>query len=370
MNFKKDEIPTLLEKLNIKLAAEDKEKEGKQLLKVIMRTFLPAADALMEMMILHLPSPVTAQKYRAETLYEGPPDDEACIGIRDCDPKAPLMLYVSKMVPTSDKGRFYAFGRVFAGTVRSGLKVRIQGPNYIPGKKDDLFIKAIQRTVLMMGGKVDPIDDVPAGNILGLVGIDQFLLKSGTLTTSETAHNLKVMKFSVSPVVQRSVEVKNAQDLPKLVEGLKRLSKSDPCVLTFISPSGEHVVAGAGELHLEICLKDLEEDHAGVPLRISDPVVQYRETVTGKSSITALSKSPNKHNRLYMIAEPMAEEVSKEIDGTLLMPVRFGVLVLIQTVPICWLTRPRPSSTCLKLRILLSQVSNGHQEKVLSPKSP
>jgi elongation factor 2 len=315
MNFKKDEIPVLLEKLSIKLASEDKEKEGKALLKVVMRTFLPAAEALLEMMILHLPSPVTAQKYRAATLYEGPPDDEACIGIRDCDPKAPLMLYVSKMVPTSDKGRFYAFGRVFAGTVRSGLKVRIQGPNYVPGKKDDLFVKAIQRTVLMMGGKVDPIDDVPAGNILGLVGIDQFLLKSGTLTTSESAHNLKVMKFSVSPVVRRSVEVKNAQDLPKLVEGLKRLSKSDPCVLTYISESGEHVVAGAGELHLEICLKDLEEDHAGVPLRISDPVVSYRETVSGKSSITALSKSPNKHNRLYMIAEPLDEEVSKEIEA-------------------------------------------------------
>jgi elongation factor 2 len=320
MNFKKDEIPTLLEKLNIKLSPDDKEKEGKQLLKVVMRTFLPAADALMEMMILHLPSPVTAQKYRAETLYEGPPDDEACIGIRDCDPKAPLMLYVSKMVPTSDKGRFYAFGRVFAGTVRSGLKVRIQGPNYTPGKKDDLFIKAIQRTVLMMGGKVDPIDDVPAGNILGLVGIDQFLLKSGTLTTSDTAHNLKVMKFSVSPVVQRSVEVKNAQDLPKLVEGLKRLSKSDPCVLTSINEAGEHIVAGAGELHLEICLKDLEEDHAGVPLRISDPVVAYRETVTAKSSMTALSKSPNKHNRLYMTAEPLDEEVSKEIEAGRISP--------------------------------------------------
>jgi len=320
MNFKKDEVAGLLEKLNIKLSSDDKEKEGKQLLKVVMRTFLPAADALMEMMILHLPSPVTAQKYRAETLYEGPPDDEACIAIRDCDPKGPLMLYVSKMVPTSDKGRFYAFGRVFAGTVRSGLKVRIQGPNYTPGKKDDLFIKAVQRTVLMMGGKVDPIDDVPAGNILGLVGIDQFLLKSGTLTTSETAHNLKVMKFSVSPVVRRSVEVKNAQDLPKLVEGLKRLSKSDPCVLCLITESGEHVVAGAGELHLEICLKDLEEDHAGVPLRISDPVVTYRETVTAKSSMTALSKSPNKHNRLYMIAEPLDEEVSKEIEAGKISP--------------------------------------------------
>ncbi|KAK5175605.1 Macrophage colony-stimulating factor 1 receptor [Saxophila tyrrhenica] len=315
MNDKKKEIPTLLEKLEIKLATDEKELEGKPLLKVVMRKFLPAADALMEMMILHLPSPATAQKYRMETLYEGPHDDESAIGIRDCDPKGPLMLYVSKMVPTSDKGRFYAFGRVFSGTARSGLKVRIQGPNYIPGKKEDLFVKSIQRTILMMGKYTEPIEDVPAGNILGLVGIDQFLLKSGTLTTSETSHNLKVMKFSVSPVVQRSVEVKNANDLPKLVEGLKRLSKSDPCVLTMINESGEHIVAGAGELHLEICLKDLEEDHAGVPLRISDPVVQYRETVGGDSRIIALSKSPNKHNRLYISATPLAEEVSKDIEA-------------------------------------------------------
>lgn len=317
---KLDEVLTLVGKLDIKLTVEEKALEGKPLLKTVMRKFLPAADALLEMMVLHLPSPVTAQRYRAETLYEGPSDDEACIGIRDCDPKAPLMLYVSKMVPTSDKGRFYAFGRVYAGTVRSGLKVRIQGPNYTPGKKEDLFIKAIQRTILMMGRFIEPIEDVPAGNILGLVGVDQFLLKSGTLTTSETAHNLKVMKFSVSPVVQRSVEVKNANDLPKLVEGLKRLSKSDPCVLTFISPSGEHVVAGSGELHLEICLKDLQEDHAGVPIRISDPVVQYRESVAGKSSMTALSKSPNKHNRLYVTAEPMDEEVALAIEGGKINP--------------------------------------------------
>jgi len=220
----------------------------------------------------------------------------------------------------SDKGRFYAFGRVFSGTAKSGIKVRIQGPNYVPGGKSDMFIKSIQRTILMMGRYTDPIEDVPAGNILGLVGIDQFLLKSGTLTTDEAAHNMKVMKFSVSPVVQRSVEVKNANDLPKLVEGLKRLSKSDPCVLTYITESGEHVVAGAGELHLEICLKDLEEDHAGVPLTISDPVVQYRESVEGTSSMTALSKSPNKHNRIYMIAEPLSEEVSKDIESGKIAP--------------------------------------------------
>lgn len=315
MNFKKDQIPPLLEKLEINLTSDERDLEGKALLKVIMRKFLPAGDSLLEMIVINLPSPVTAQRYRVDTLYEGPMDDECAVAIRDCDAKGPLMLYVSKMVPTSDKGRFYAFGRVFAGTVKSGPKIRIQGPNYQPGKKEDLFIKSIQRTVLMMGGKVDPLEDCPAGNIVGLVGVDQFLLKSGTLTTSETAHNMRVMKFSVSPVVQVAVEVKNANDLPKLVEGLKRLSKSDPCVQTWIGETGEHIVAGAGELHLEICLKDLVEDHAGVPLKISDPVVGYRETVQAESSMTALSKSQNKHNRIYLKAQPVDEEVAKAVES-------------------------------------------------------
>ena len=312
MNFKKDETKKLLEKLEIVLTQDEQELEGKALLKLVMRKFLPAGDALLEMVVINLPSPVVAQRYRVETLYEGPMDDENAIGIRDCDPNGPLMLYVSKMVPTSDKGRFYAFGRIFSGTVRSGPKIRIQGPNYTPGRKEDLFIKSIQRTVLMMGRYIEPIEDCPAGNILGLVGVDQFLLKNGTLTSSETAHNMKVMKFSVSPVVQVAVEVKNANDLPKLVEGLKRLSKSDPCVQSWIAESGEHIVAGAGELHLEICLNDLENEHAGIPLKKSDPVVGYRETVQAESSMVALSKSQNKHNRLYVIAQPLDEDLCKE----------------------------------------------------------
>jgi elongation factor 2 len=182
-------------------------------------------------------------------------NDESAIGIRDCDPNGPLVLYVSRMVPTSDKGRFYAFGRIFSGTVRSDAKIRIQGPNYAPGKKEDLFIKNIQRIVLMMGRYPEPFEECPAGNIIGIVGIDQFLLNSGTLTTSETAHNMKAMKSSLSPVVQVAVEVKYPADLPKLVEALKYLSKYDPCVQTWISESGEHIVAGADELHLQTCLK-------------------------------------------------------------------------------------------------------------------
>ncbi|KAJ1891262.1 translation elongation factor 2, partial [Kickxella alabastrina] len=178
MNGRKEEAIAMVDKLSIPLTHEERELADKPLLKVIMRKFLPAAEALMEMICIHLPSPVKAQAYRCGGLYEGPMDDESAIGIRNCDPKGPLMLYVSKMVPTSDKGRFYAFGRVFSGTVASGMKVRIQGPRYVPGKKEDLAIKSIQRTILMMGRYIEPIEDCPAGNILGLVGVDQYLLKS------------------------------------------------------------------------------------------------------------------------------------------------------------------------------------------------
>merc|ERR1712072_1472549 len=112
----------------------------------------------------------------------------------------------------------------------------------------------------MMGRFQEQVQDIPAGNTCGLVGVDQYLLKSGTISTHDEAHCIKTMKFSVSPVVRCAVQPKNASDLPKLVEGLKRLSKSDPLVQCSMEESGEHIIAGAGELHMEICLKDLTED--------------------------------------------------------------------------------------------------------------
>merc|ERR1711970_991734 len=195
MNFKKDETDKLLDRLELKgkMKHEELVLEGKPLMKAVMRNWLPAGEAMFQMIVIHLPSPVTAQKYRAAALYEGPADDQACVAMQNCDPTGPLMMYISKMVPTSDKGRFYAFGRVFSGKIATGQKVRIMGPNYVPGKKEDLYEKSIQRTILMMGGRVEAIEDVPAGNICGLVGVDQFLVKTGTITTFKEAHNMKVM---------------------------------------------------------------------------------------------------------------------------------------------------------------------------------
>ena len=319
MNEKRDEAFTMLQKLNVfdRLKPADKDLNGKPLMKRCMQSWLPAHEALLMLMIHHLPSPLTAQKYRTETLYEGPMDDKYADAMNNCDPNGPLMVYVSKMIPSQDKGRFFAFGRVFSGTIAAGMKVRIMGPNYIPGQKKDLYLKSVQRTVLCMGRRQEAVEDVPAGNTVALVGLDQFITKNATITNdkNDDAHPIKAMKFSVSPVVRVAVECKVASDLPKLVDGLKRLSKSDPMVVCSIEETGEHIIAGAGELHLEICLKDLQDDFmGGAPIKISDPVVSFRETVSDRSERTVMSKSPNKHNRLYIEARPLEDGIAEMID--------------------------------------------------------
>jgi len=314
MNGETEKIDKMLSNLEIKLKTDERKLVGKHLMKNVFQKWINAAEALLEMIILKLPSPVKAQKYRAAFLYEGDVSDPTGQSIQKCDKDGPLAVFISKMVPTNDKGRFYAFGRVFAGTISTGQKVRIQGPNYVPGSKNDLFVKNIQRTVIMMAGKVEAVPDVPCGNTVGLVGVDQYILKQGTITSDEGAHNIRVMKYSVSPVVRVAVDVKNASDLPKLVEGLKKLSKSDPLVLCYTEESGEHIIAGCGELHIEICLKDLIEEYAKCDLKQGDPVVSYKETITEESSQMCLSKSPNKHNRLFLRAQPLSDELSLEIE--------------------------------------------------------
>ena len=323
MNEQKEIYMPAIEALQLKIPKKELENQprNKDLLKLVMRNWIPAGNALLDMIALHLPSPVIAQAYRVENLYTGPLDSPEAQSIRSCDANGPAGMYISKMVPTTEKGRFIGFGRVFSGTIKTGQEIRIMGPDYEHGKKRDLYVKKIQRTLLMMGRYVEQIADCPAGNVCGLVGIDQFLLKSGTLASVETFYPFQTMKFSVAAVVQVAVEPKNASDLPKLVEGLKRLSKSDPLVKTSTSKSGQHIIAGAGELHLEICLKDLREDYMkGADVKVSEPIVSFAETIAYKTGddgnfpTTCVAKSPNKHNRLYCHGVPLDQKFIDAID--------------------------------------------------------
>ena len=284
---------------------ENNEEKGKKLFGKVLKIWMKVSETLVNTVIKHLPSPVEAQKYRSKYLYNQ--DDECLKAMEECDKNGPLMMFISKMVPTSDYNRFYAFGRVFSGRAES-KKVKIMGPNYKLGSNDDLYEKNIQSLVIMMGKKTEAVDSVPAGNTCALVGIDAYLLKQGTISDHPDASAIRSMKYSVSPVVRVAVEPKNPIDLPKFIEGLKKLQKSDPLVQIHISEK-EKIIAGSGELHLEICLSNLYNEFTNnLPFIQSNPVVQYSETIKTKSK-EIMTKSQNKHNRLIISAEPLQEEL-------------------------------------------------------------
>ena len=139
------------------------------------------------------------------------------------------MVYISKMVPSSISGQFFAFGRVFSGTVVAGEKVRIMNSNYEkPGDKQGIFVKPVQRCGFMMTGNFEKLSEVPCGNTVAIVGVDKFLVKQGTLSNLASAYPIKAMKYSVSPVVRVAIKPKNAVDMTKLVQAMLRLSQSDP----------------------------------------------------------------------------------------------------------------------------------------------
>lgn len=306
-----------IEKLGVKISKDEvDEKSNDEILCAIMRNWLPAGDAVLEMIIEHLPSPKTAQKYRAKQLYTGDINSPIGQAIMNCDPNGPMTMFVSKMFPAND-GRFYAFGRVFSGTINTGQKVKIMGGNYEYGKTIDLVEnKPIQGVVLMMAKTVETMSNVPCGNIVGLVGIDQFMTKSGTLSNNVLAHPISPMKYSVSPVVRVAVEPKNIKDLAKLQKAMQKLAKSDPLVQCISSDSGENIIAGAGELHLEICIHDLKE-LSGIELNIADPIVPYCETILEPSTVV-YGKSKSGLNRLLMKAKPLPVEMVNDIDAKVL----------------------------------------------------
>jgi len=293
-----------------------------------MRTWLPAGDILFNMIIDYLPSPIIAQKYRTEKLYSGPLDSNEAFDIQNCNPNGVMSMYISKMIPIKDKNsncrHFIAFGRVFSGKIKNGQNVRIIDSN---NDKIDTnnCIKKIQRISLMMGKYTETLLECSSGNVCGISGIDQYILKSGTLTDSDNMYPFHTMKFSVSPIVQVAISCKNKQDVQELIEGLKLLSKSDP-LIKIINKNGQYIMGTAGELHLDVSIKDLQNDYMnGKEILISEPIISYSETIQNCSGDNnnnnnnnypniCTSKSQNKLNRLYVNSKPLDINLVNQIE--------------------------------------------------------
>ncbi|CAO3648162.1 unnamed protein product [Cunninghamella blakesleeana] len=347
LNHKREYLVDLLSKMKIQLTTDEWELDDKPLLKLIMKKFLPCDKALLQTICIHMPSPKTAQAYRTQYLYQGSMDDVSAIGMKHCDPNGPLIIYISKIIPKFSKSedtKFYAFGRVFSGSVTNGTDVFYLPSSYQPSRDigHQYLIRktTLQQTWMIMGismvafnnNRIDTNTDdnhsktITAGNLIILTCKDPFLIKSGTITTS-TSYTIKGIKtFNVAPIVQLYIDVQYPADLPKLINGLRDLELTDSSYIN-LAETGEHIVFVNGKLHSKYCMQALSNQFAKVPLKIINQKkdeddhlqVSYRETIKETSSMTCMSKSPNKRNRVFMHASPLDQDLITSIEKNQLL---------------------------------------------------
>ncbi|NIA11200.1 MAG: elongation factor EF-2 [Nitrospiraceae bacterium] len=262
---------------------------------------LPMYKIALDMVIEHLPNPKDAQKYRIPVIWKGDPESDVGKAMLECSSKGPLALMVTKIIIDPHAGEI-AFGRVYGGEIKEGQEV------YIPGMPKKY---RVQQVAIMVGSDRITVKEVEAGNIAAITGLKDAIAGS-TVTTVPDMEPFEGIKYISEPVVTVRVEAKRPSDLPKLVKALRNISKSDPSIVVSINQeSGEYLMSGMGELHLEITEYRIKNEQ-GVDIVTSEPTVIYRETVERKSQKFE-GKSPNKHNYLYVEVEPLEPEIVKAI---------------------------------------------------------
>jgi elongation factor 2 len=264
----------------------------------------PLSEVLLDMVVRHLPNPADAQKRRIAVIWHGDKESKEGKGMLNCDPNGPVALMVTDISFDPHAGEV-ATGRLFSGGLKRGDALYVMGS----AKKEN----RLQQVGIFMGPKRVEVDEIVAGNIAAVTGLKDAIVGS-TVTSLMDMTPFESLKHYSEPVMTVAVEAKNMKDLPKLVEVLRQVAKEDPTlVITINEETGEHLISGMGELHLEIITGRIKRDK-GVEIITSEPIVVYRETVTQKVE-SVEGKSPNRHNRFYFDIESLPDEVVSLIKG-------------------------------------------------------
>ncbi|RLG24307.1 elongation factor EF-2 [Methanosarcinales archaeon] len=257
----------------------------------------PLHEVVNDMVIRHLPDPLVAQKQRVPVIWHGDANSDIGKQMAACDPAGEVALMITKITRDPHAGEI-ATGRLFSGTIQRGQELYVSGAS---------GTDRIQQVGVFMGPDRLEVEKIPAGNIAAVTGLKNAIVGS-TATTLPEMYPFETIRHASEPVVTVAVEAKHMRDLPKLIEVLRQVSKEDPTLRVKIDEeTGEHLLAGMGELHLEVVAHRIERDK-GVEITTSEPIVVYRETITGKAGPVE-GKSPNRHNRFYIEVAPLEEEV-------------------------------------------------------------
>jgi U5 small nuclear ribonucleoprotein component len=314
------DLSETLKPLGIHLRPAQYKTDAKVLLKLVCAQFFGGSNGFVDMLVEHVPSPIEGTKKLLEMTYTGPLDSKVSESMIKCDQDGPLVIHVTKLFPTTDASSFNAFGRVLSGTAKAGDSVRVLGEGYSVDDEEDMATATIAATYLAESRYTVPISGVPAGNFVLLGGIDNSIVKTATVVAAtypdeEEAYIFKPIRHLTESVLKIAVEPVNPSELPKMLDGLRKINKSYPLVSTKVEESGEHIVLGTGEMYMDCVLHDLRKLYADMDIKVSDPVTRFCETVLETSAIKCHAITPNKKNKLTFIAEPLEDGIAKDIES-------------------------------------------------------
>jgi elongation factor 2 len=257
----------------------------------------PLSDVVLDMVAEHFPNPLAAQPSRIPKVWRGDDDTELARQMREVDDDGEVVFMVTDISMDPHAGEI-ATGRLFSGTIKKGQELYVSGT---AGKN------RVQSVGIFMGGEREELDrGVPAGNIAAVTGLRDAI--AGSTVSSVEMTPFESIEHISEPVITKSVEAKSMDDLPKLIETLRQVSKEDPTIRIEINEdTGEHLISGQGELHLEVITQRIERNQ-GIPVTTGEPIVVYREAPTAQSREVE-GISPNRHNRFYMSVEPLSQEI-------------------------------------------------------------
>jgi elongation factor 2 len=260
----------------------------------------PLSDVVLDMVCEHFPNPVDAQPRRIPRIWRGDPDSEIAGTMEMVDENGELVLMVTDIGIDPHAGEIAA-GRVFSGTIEKGQELYVSGT---AGKN------RVQSVGIYMGGEREEVDRVPAGNIAAVTGLKDAI--AGSTVSSVEMTPFESIEHISEPVITKSVEAQNMDDLPKLIETLQQVAKEDPTIQIEINEdTGEHLISGQGELHLEVITQRIERNQ-GIPVNTGEPIVVFRESPQSESREVE-GRSPNNHNRFYITVEQLGDDVIESI---------------------------------------------------------
>jgi elongation factor 2 len=260
----------------------------------------PLSDVVLDMVCEHFPNPVDAQPRRIPRIWRGDADSELAGTMRLVDEDGEIVLMVTDIGVDPHAGEIAA-GRVFSGTIEKGQDLYVSGT---------AGTNRVQSVGVYMGGEREEVDRVPAGNIAAVTGLKDAI--AGSTVSSVEMTPFESIEHISEPVITKSVEAKSMDDLPKLIETLQQVAKEDPTIQIEINEdTGEHLISGQGELHLEVITQRIERNQ-GIPVNTGEPIVVYREAPQSDSREVE-GRSPNNHNRFYITVEPLEDDVVETI---------------------------------------------------------